>query len=177
MDCELNQFLRQWRQEIHGDIRHHHHHQQQQNVEIRDGHHIGGEHAPNEPQGYTPREEELLDEPLDEFPFPKRTRYGNEDNKPSHKMNAPLFSINVNVADTPEVDLGRTEAKQHLFPSGGAAGVGHEGASKGGEEASAEDKRDKEMKGDEEAADQSFVDTLIKDLVSLCGVSVRQSSP
>ena len=174
MDCDLDQFLRQWRREIHGDIHRHHRQprQQQQNVEPREDLHVGGGYAPNAHLGYTPREEELLYEPLDEFPVPKRTRYENEGNDSSHKANNPLFSINVNVAEAPEVDLGRTDTKQHTFLSGGAAEVGHEGASRGGEEGSAEKGRDNDLKGDDETEDQSFVDTLIKDLVSLWDVSV-----
>ena len=175
MDCELDQFLRQWRREIHGDIhRHHRQPRQQQNVEPREDLHVGGGYAPNAPQGYTPREEEILYEPLDEFPVPKRTRYGNEGTGSSHKTNTPLFSINVNVAEAPEVDLGRTDTKQHTFLSGGAADVGHEGASRGGEEGSAEKGRDNDLKGDDETEVQSFVDTLIKDLVSLWDVSVSR---
>lgn len=182
MDCELDQFRRQWRQEIRGDNYHHHHQQQQaqrqqQNVEPRADRHIGGVYAPNAPQGYTPHEEELLYEPLDEFPVPKRTRYGNEDNKPSYKANTPLFSINVNVAEAPEVDLSRTETEQHMFHSADATEVGHKGASIVGEEGSAEGRRDKEMKGIDGGEDQSFVDTLIKDLVSLCNVSMSLGSP
>ena len=170
---DLDQFLSQWRQEIHGDNHHHHQQQQQQqpNIAPREDRNIGGGYAPYAPQGYTPHEEELLYEPLDEFPVPKRARYGNEDNKPSLKVNSPLFSINVNVAEVPEVDLSRRETEQHTSHSGDSTEVGHKGVPLSGEGGSTEERRGNDAKDKDGGEDKSFVDTLIEDLVSWCDVS------
>ena len=174
---DLDLFLSQWREEIHGDSRQQQQAQQQQqqqqqpNLAPRADLNIDGGHAPYVPQGYTPHEEELLYEPLDEFPLPKRARHGNEDNKPPHKVSTPLFSINVNVAEVPEVDLSRQETEQRTPHTGDTTVVAHKGVLTSGEEGySPEEREGNGAKDKDGSEDQSFVDTLIKDLVGLCDV-------